>query len=59
MMNRLLWLAQLGCLCALLSGCALSGGSAERTTRDMLDPATSPRQEILLEEIRDLLAKPK
>ncbi|MGD1000309.1 MAG: hypothetical protein ABSA67_06375 [Candidatus Brocadiia bacterium] len=50
MMNRLLWLAQLGCLCALLSGCALSGGSAERTTRDMLDPATSPRQEILLQE---------
>ncbi|MGO8704773.1 MAG: hypothetical protein ACLQVA_13245 [Candidatus Brocadiia bacterium] len=50
MMKRLLWLAQLGGLCALLSGCALSGGSAERATRDMLDPATSPRQEILLQE---------
>jgi hypothetical protein len=51
MMNRrLLWLAQLGCLCALLSGCALSGGPAERATRDMLDPATSPREALLLEE---------
>jgi len=46
------WLraAQLGCLCALLSGCALTGGPAERATREMLDPATSQREELLLEQ---------
>ena len=51
MMNRrLLWLAQLGCLCALLSGCASRGGLAERATRDMLDPATSPAEALRLEQ---------
>jgi hypothetical protein len=50
MMNRRMrWLAQLGCLCALLSGCASSGGPAEQATREMLDPATSPRQALALE----------
>ena len=52
MMNRskLLWLAQLGCLCALLSGCVSSGGLAERATRNMLDPATSPLDGLRLEQ---------
>ena len=51
MMNRrLLWLAQLGCLCALLSGCMTRGGMAERATRNMLDPATSPREGLRLEQ---------
>jgi hypothetical protein len=51
MMNRrLLWLAQLGCLCALLSGCMSRGGLAERATRAMLDPAISPREELRLEQ---------
>ena len=51
MMNRrMLWLAQLGCLCALLSGCVSSGGPAERATRNMLDPATSPLEGLRLEQ---------
>jgi hypothetical protein len=49
MMNRL-WLAGVGCLCGLLAGCVSGGGPAERTAREMLDPATSPRDELRLEQ---------
>ncbi len=51
MMNRrMLWLAQAGFLCALLSGCVSSGGLAERATRDMLDPATPPLEGLRQEQ---------
>jgi hypothetical protein len=46
----MLWLVQLGCVCALLSGCVSHGSLAERATRTMLDPATLPSEELRLQQ---------